>query len=185
MGGAGKKAEEELLGRWAGLGRKQRRGYWGGGRGWEETEVSQVTSRGLAWWRPLRWPPEWQLRSCRDGLCQPDKRHRRKRRLGHNHGRDAQSSGETLGLRHRVCASAPRAEGDGRRLVWEESRVRGTCPGQSTGNRSPGVSSSFPDHELCLQVSHSTPWLHPDGPAAQCHQHSPSRFLCCFLPPPR
>ena len=102
VGGAWKKAEEELLGRWAGLGRKQRRGYWGGGRGWEETEVSQVTSRGLAWWRPLRWPPEWQLRSCRDGLCQPDKRHRRKRRLGHNHGRDAQSSGETLGLRHQV-----------------------------------------------------------------------------------
>ena len=37
MGGAGEKAEEELIGMWAGPGRKQRRSYWGGGRGWEES----------------------------------------------------------------------------------------------------------------------------------------------------
>ena len=34
------KAEEELLGRWAGLGRKQRRSYWGGEQSWDETEKS-------------------------------------------------------------------------------------------------------------------------------------------------
>ena len=136
-----------------------------GGRGWGETEVSQVTSRGLAWWRPLRWPPEWQLRSCRDGLCQPHKRHRRKRRFGAQpRQRRSELRGDTRLEAPSVCASALRAEGDDRRLVREESRVRGTCPGQSTGNCSPGVSSSFPDHELCLQVSHSTPQLHPDHP---------------------
>ena len=82
-GATGEKAEEELHWIWARLERKQRRSYWGGGQSWDEDrEVSRVIRQGLVWWGPLRWPQEWQLCSCRDGLCQPDKRHRRKRRFG-------------------------------------------------------------------------------------------------------
>ena len=37
VGGAEAKTEAEVLGRWAGLGRKQRRSYTGFGRGWRES----------------------------------------------------------------------------------------------------------------------------------------------------
>lgn len=74
-----------------GLGQRQRRSYWG-----HEDRLRMEQGA-------LRGPQEGQLGACMEGTLsvrQGDTGGREG--LGHNHGRDAQSSGETLGLRHQV-----------------------------------------------------------------------------------
>ena len=117
LGAAGERAEEELLGRSERIGGKHMRSYWGGGLSYSESrggvtgEVNRAGMRQrslpghkarLSMVGAAKMAPEWQLCSCRDGVCQPDKRHRGREGLGLNHVRDAQSSGETLGLRGQV-----------------------------------------------------------------------------------
>ena len=48
VGGAEAKTEAEVLGRWAGLGSKQRRSYWGGGLGWSESRGGVTREVGVS-----------------------------------------------------------------------------------------------------------------------------------------